>query len=144
MTQAYQDILAFVQHLAPTWGKWQHTNFARLIDAFLLRGNLALSDLARELPQPAQKLHGRLKRIDRFLDNSRLDEAALFVRWLKLAYRFGDDLPPANDCRPILPLLLDTVYFEPFALLVVTVPCGSRGLPCGAPLLVKREAWRPN
>ncbi len=129
MSAAYPNTLAFVQHLAPTWGKWQHTNFARLVDALLDRGNLAITDLVRAMPRPTQKLHGRHKRVDRFLDNPRLDEAALYLNWLRLAYRFGDDLPPASDGRQILPLLLDTVYFEPFALLVVTVPCGSRGLP---------------
>ena len=126
---AYPDVLSLVQHLAPTWVKRQHTNFAQLVCALIERGSLVLSELARTVPFSTQKLHGRLKRIDRFLDNPRLDETILFLRWLRLAYRFGDDLPPASDGRPILPLLLDTVYFEPFALLVFTVPCGSRGLP---------------
>ncbi len=129
MIVAYPDVLSLVQHLAPTWRKPQHTNFAQLVCALLERGSLVLSELARVMPASTQKLHGRLKRIDRFLDNPRLDEPVLFLRWLTLAYRLGDDLPPASDGRPILPLLLDTVYFEPFALLVITVPCGSRGLP---------------
>lgn len=125
----YADIRSFVQHLAPTWGKHQHETFAQLVRALIERGGFNLSNLARSMPRAAQPLHGRLKRLDRFLDNPRLDEAALFVRWLKLSYRFGDDVPRSNDERPILPLLLDTVYFEPFAMLVTTVPCGSRGLP---------------
>jgi hypothetical protein len=125
----YAPILAFVQQIAPTWCKTQHVNFAHLIVALLERENLALSDLARAWPDPDQPLHGRLKRLDRFLDNPRLDETALFVRWLKLAYHFGATLPQAPGERPLVPLLLDTVYFDPFALLVCTVPCGSRGLP---------------
>jgi hypothetical protein len=125
----YAAILAFVQHSAPTWRKTQHVNFARLVAALLERENLALSDLVRALPEPTQPLHGRLKRVGRFLDNPQLDETALFVRWLKLTYRFGADLPQAPDERPLVPLLLDTVYFPPFAMLVCTVPCGSRGLP---------------
>ena len=125
----YAQILGFVQHLAPTWRKTQHRNFAHLIGALIERERLTLADLARALPQPAQPLHGRLKRLERFLKNPRLDEAALFVRWLRLTYRFGTDPPGTVGGRPVLPLLLDTVYFEPFALLVVTVPCGSRGLP---------------
>ncbi|HLE04702.1 MAG TPA: hypothetical protein VI729_08875 [Anaerolineales bacterium] len=129
MAIEYPDIRAFVQHLAPTWGKHQHENFAQLVRALLQRASLNLSNLARAMPRSSQPLHGRVKRLDRFLDNPRIDEAALFVRWLDLSYRFGEDLPPASDGRPILPLLLDTVYFEPFAMLVTTVPCGSRGLP---------------
>lgn len=140
---AYADILTSVQHLAPTWRKTQHTNLALLIQALLARPSLYLSELARGLPSPEQPLHGRLKRLGRFLDNARLDEGALAVRFLKLAYRFGDDLPwpdlppepetqlatQADVQRPIVPLLLDTTYFEPFAMLVVSVPCGSRALP---------------
>jgi hypothetical protein len=125
----YPDLRAFVQSLTPTWGKHQHEILARVAAGLLSRGNLKLTEIARELPRPDQPLHGRLKRLDRFLDNPRLDEAALFVRWLKLSYRFGEDLPQSEGQRPILPMLLDTVYFEPFALLVSTVPCGSRGLP---------------
>ena len=129
MIVPYAAILAFVQHSAPTWRKTQHVNFARLVAALLERENLALSDLVRALPEPTQPLHGRLKRVGRFLDNPQLDETALFVRWLKLTYRFGADLPQAPNERPLVPLLLDTVYFPPFAMLVCTVPCGSRGLP---------------
>jgi hypothetical protein len=51
------------------------------------------------------------------------------VRWLKLAARFGDDLPPGPDGRPTIPLLFDTVNFPPYAMLVCTVPCGSCGRP---------------
>lgn len=129
MSVPYSDLLAFVQSLTPTWGKHQHEMLARLALGLIARGNLKLTEIARELPRPDQPLHGRLKRIDRFLDNPRLDEAALFLRWFKLSYRFGEELPQAQSERPILPMLLDTVYFEPFAMLVSTVPCGSRGLP---------------
>ncbi|MDI7277666.1 MAG: hypothetical protein QME94_16940, partial [Anaerolineae bacterium] len=129
MTTRYSEIRAFVQHLAPTWRKTQHENFARLIAALLERPSLVLSQLARAMPKPDQPLHGRLKRLDRFLDNPRLDEAALFIRWLLLTYRFGETPPQPEGQPPILPVLLDTVYFEPFAMLITTVPCGSRGLP---------------
>ncbi len=125
----YAAIRPFVQHLLPTWRKTQHENFAQLIAALLKRGTLNKSDLARTMPASGQPLHGRLKRLERFLHNPRLDEAALFVRWLRLAYRLGDDPPREETDRPLVPLLLDTVYFEPFALLVATIPCGSRGLP---------------
>ena len=129
MGASYNDVLHFVQHFAPTWRKTQHVNLAQLVDALLKRPTLCLSDLARALPSADQPLHGRLKRLMRFLDNPNLDECALFIRWLKLTYRFGDDLPNQTGGRPMLPLLLDTTYFDPFAVLLATVPCGSRGLP---------------
>jgi hypothetical protein len=61
--------------------------FSQLIGALLERENLALTDLARALLRPTQSLHGRLKRVGRFLDNPQLDETALLVRRLKLTYR---------------------------------------------------------
>lgn len=125
----YAASLSFVQSLAPGWRATQQRNLARLLCALLERPTLCLSELARALPGPTQPLHGRLKRLMRFLDNPRLREAELFQRWLKLSYRFGDDVPDQPAARPLLPLLVDTTYFEPFAALVAAVPCGSRALP---------------
>lgn len=68
-------------------------------------------------------LHGR------WLDHPHLDEWALSVRWLILRYRWVAQLPDQPQERPLLPILLDTVYVQPFAVLLATVPCGSRGLP---------------
>lgn len=129
MGVSYKDLLGFVQHSAPTWRKTQHVNMALLLDALLQRPALCLSEIARAYPCASQPLHGRLKRLGRFVGNRNLDEGVLFVRWLKLSYRFGDDPPNQEDGRTILPVLLDTTYFDPFAMLVATVPCGSRGLP---------------
>jgi len=125
----YADGLTFVQHLAPTWRKTQHVDFAQLVGAILERPELCLSEIVRDWPRPNQPLHGRLKRLLRFLDNPRLDELALCIRWLRLSYRFASDLPEDTPQRPVLPLLLDTTYFEPFAALIASVPCGSRALP---------------
>lgn len=129
MCPPYAEIRTFVQHLTPTWRKPQHENFARLVGAVLERPTLCLSDLARAWPAPAQPLHGRLKRLGRFLENPRLDELALASRWFKLSYRFGQAVPGAPTDRPLLPILLDTTYFEPFAALIAAVPCGGRALP---------------
>ena len=129
MSAAYADLVSYVQHLAPTWRKTQHEGFAQLLAALLERPTLCLSELARAFPHPAQPLHGRLKRLTRLLGNPRLDELALAARWLKLSYHFCADAPTLADGRPLLPVLVDTTYFEPFACLVASVPCGSRGLP---------------
>lgn len=122
----YAEIQTYVQHLAPTWRKTQHENFARLLTALFDRPSLCLSELARTFPRPDQPLHGLLKRVQRFLDNPRLDELVLVDRFLQLSYRFGSQL---EDAPLLLPILLDTTYFEPFAALIASVPCGSRGLP---------------
>lgn len=130
MSLPYAAILTFVQQFTPTWRKTQHQGFADLLAALWERPTLCLTELARAFPQPNQPLHGRLKRLTRWLDNPRLDELALAVRWLKLSYHFcAEALPTPADGRPLLPVLIDTTYFEPFALLLATVPCGSRGLP---------------
>ena len=125
----YAEIHTFVQHLAPTWRKTQQAGGAQLIAALLERPELCLSNLARALPAPTQSLHGRLKRLMRWLDNPRLDELALTQRWLPLSYRFGTDPPEQSTDQPLLPILLDTTYFHPAAALIAAVPCGSRGLP---------------
>ncbi|MGI5835147.1 MAG: hypothetical protein ACOX87_01480 [Chloroflexota bacterium] len=134
MMEQYPQALGFVQHLAPTWRKTQHRNLAQLLVAILDHPTLCLSQLACSMPKSDQPLHGRLKRLMRFLENPRLDEAALFVRWLKLSYRFGDDAPQLDDERPILPLLLDTTYFDPLppslpAFHVVVAACRWLLLP---------------
>lgn len=129
MATSYTDLLAFVQYLTPTWIKNQHVNLTLLLKALLERPTLCLSNLAREYPALDRPLHGRLKRLTRFLDNPRLDEGALFFLWLVLSYRFGSDPPFQTADHPFLPILLDTTYFDPFALLLASVPCGSRGLP---------------
>jgi hypothetical protein len=150
MAPAYPELRTYVQHLAPTWRKPQHENFARLLAALLERPTLCLSELARAWPEPDQPLHGRLKRLGRFLDNPRLDELALCARWLKLSYRLGANVPGQPAERPVHPILLDTTYFEPFAALIAAVPCGSRALPVAlttyhrtalAACFPPRESW---
>lgn len=131
MHLAYRDVLTVVQHLAPTWRKPQHEMMSHLVGALFERPVLCESEIARSLPlnSPQQSLHGRLKRLERFLSNPHLDEAALVRSWYLLSCRFGSELPCLSKGEALLPLLLDTTYFEPFAALVVSVPCGGRGLP---------------
>ena len=125
----YAEIRSYVQHLAPTWRATQHESFARLIGAVFERPTLCVSELARAWPTPSQPLHGRLKRLLRFLANPRLDELALSSRWLKLSYRFGEGVPDDDPRHPLLPILLDPTSFEPLAALIAAVPCGGRALP---------------
>jgi len=129
MHPAYAELLTYIQDLAPTWRKTQHVGFAHLLGALLERPILCETELARAWPEAAQPLHGRLKRLTRLLANPRLDELALAQRWLKLSYHLSADAPALPAGRPLLPVLVDTTYFEPFACLVASVPCGSRGLP---------------
>jgi hypothetical protein len=81
------------------------------------------------VPGAERPLHGRLKRLGRFLGNPRLDELAPAARFAKLAYRPGEEPPGQPGRMPLLPVLADTTYFHPFAALVASVPCGRRALP---------------
>jgi hypothetical protein len=137
--QAYPEILSFVQHLAPTWRVTQQRNLAQLVGALLERPSLCLCELARAYPRADRPLHGRLKRLQRFLDNPRLDELALALRWLILSYRFGTDPPDQPTAHPLLPILVDTTYFEPFAALIAAVACGGRALPIALTTYHRRQ-----
>lgn len=128
------DALSFVQSLAPSWHKSQQVILSEVIRALQERPTLCPTDIARSLPPgPHAKepcsLHSRFKRLDRFLSNDRLDEGGIFARCFYLTCRFGSDPPQSVEDPPILPLLLDTTYYEPFAALIASVPCGGRGLP---------------
>jgi hypothetical protein len=131
MSLIFADALTFVQNLAPTWVKPQQVVLAQLMCAMAERPSLCPTELARALPdgphaQGPQSLHGRHKRLDRFLSNPRLDEPAIFWRCYRLGVRYGSEVPQA---AMLLPILLDTTYFEPFAALVASIPCGGRALP---------------
>ena len=140
MSLPYASILTAVQHLTPTWRKPQQVGLADLVTALFDRPSLCLAELARSLPPADRPLHGRIKRLGRWLSNPRLDELALTQRWLKLSYHFASEPPVlSDDPRPLLPLLGDTTYFGPFAGLLATVPCGSRGLPVALTTYHRRE-----
>ncbi len=131
MTLTYADVLTFVQHLTPTWVKPQQSMLAQIVSALTERPSFCATEVARALPdgpraQGRQSLHGRLKRLNRFLSNPRLDEPEIFYRWYRLAVHFSTAVPTDPQ---LLPVLLDTTYFEPFAALIASVPCGGRALP---------------
>jgi hypothetical protein len=124
MMPPIEEVVTFVRHLAPTWRKELHQTCAEVLAAFWDRSCLCLSDLARALPAPQHSLHGRLKRLGRWLANPHLDELARRrpkggrVRWVRLTYEWVVRLPEQPRERPLLPILLDTVYFHPFAVLL--------------------------
>ncbi len=78
MMPPIEDVVTFVRHMAPTWRKEVHQTCADLMAAFWDRSCLGLSDLARALPAPEQPVHGRLKRMGRWLDNRHLDELSMW------------------------------------------------------------------
>lgn len=129
---AYSEMVRFVQQVAPTWRKPQQEMLAQVMSALVERPSLCETEIARGLPdgahsQAPQSLHGRLKRLERFLANPRLDEVAIFQRWSLLSCHFGETVMMGEHA--LLPVLLDTTYFASFAALVASVPCGGRGLP---------------
>src|SRR5438045_146383 len=102
----YPRVLTAIKSALPALAPTQAANLALLVSALLARRTCCLSALARAFPTPTARrvaapkhdlLH-RLKRLWRFLDNSRLDPLAVQtamlphtlaalapVRWLGLA-----------------------------------------------------------
>jgi hypothetical protein len=129
--QLYPQLFAFFKEIAPTWRKTQLVNFALLGQAIFQRRSLVLAELARAYPIPSQRKvanpkHGllhRVKRLWRFLRNTRLDQTALRLSFTRFSYSVC--LTPGS----LLPILVDLTYFQPFAVLSANVPRGGRALP---------------
>lgn len=85
MLLCYESVLAAIQSTLPAGVPTQLVNLALLVSAFLLKRSCNLSELARaypsaptrRTPQPKHDLHYRLRRLDRFLANPRLDPVAV-------------------------------------------------------------------
>ncbi len=81
----YSRLLAAINVAAPFLARTQAANLALLIAAILLRRTLCLTELARAIPTPGKRrveapkhdLLPRLKRLWRFVDNERVDPAAV-------------------------------------------------------------------
>jgi DDE family transposase len=139
MSLSYERILGAIQAVAPSLIPSQLLNLALLINAILLQRTLCLSALARTYPTPPQRrrpqpkhdlLH-RVKRLERFLNNERVDAQAwqlAFVpdivaklgtpRWLGIAVdwtMFDTILPCGQRVR--------------YQVLRLAVPCRGRALP---------------
>ncbi len=119
----YAPLRAFLADLVPTWRRTHLTNLALLVAALLTRRSLSVSELARAYPGGFTHAM-RKKRLWRFLENGRLDLAALRRRFTYLAL---------HACRvpegQRVPILIDTTYWEPYAVLVAAVPRAGRALP---------------
>lgn len=129
--EVYQMVLAFCNEIAITWRKTQRTNLALAVYAMLRRKSLTLSHLAQQLPVPEQtrvvdpkhSLWHRLKRLRRFLGNTRTDHAEVMRRCTHLGLVVSDE-PGLR-----LSLLIDLTYFNPYAFLVISVPKLGRAVP---------------
>jgi hypothetical protein len=118
----YPDIVRFIKSLAPLLRKTRLVNLALLASAIILRRSLCLSELARAYTSPEKHCY-RLKRLWRFLDNPKVDFSLIRQRLTILSYSI--ETSPGL----LLPLLMDTTYFEPYAVLSVSIPRGGRALP---------------
>ena len=135
----YAEVYAAVQRVLPTLRATQAANLALLVSALLARRTLNLSDLARAYPTPAVRrcarpkhdlLH-RLKRLWRFVGNTRLDALALQTAFIPHVV--------AALSRPrLLGLAVDWTMFDTvlpsgvrarYQVLRVAVPRGGRALP---------------
>jgi len=123
----YSNILDTIKPLVPTWNRPQVRNLARLVAAIHARHSLVISELAREYPSEAGEgphdLRYRVKRIWRFLNNKLLDTSRLMDSLYRLS------LSVCTVPGDLLPVLFDTTFLEPFALLTASIPAGGRGLP---------------
>lgn len=129
--QLYAQLRSFFKELAPTWRKTQVVNLSLLASAIFSHKCLTVAALARsfpigptrKVPMPKHGLFHRLKRLRRFLDNSKLDLEAIFVRLTRLS---------CSVCRSpgmLLPVLLDPTYFGDYTTVVASVPRAGRALP---------------
>src|SRR4051794_5082167 len=84
MLLCYESVLTAIQIGLPGAVPTQVVNLALLVSALLCKRSCNLSELARAYPpplerrvaQPKHDLHYRLRRLDRFLSNPRLDPVA--------------------------------------------------------------------
>lgn len=134
---SYQQFFSFVSSIVPSWRKSQHKAFALVVRAMVLRPCGTLSGLARALPATT-KLQYRLKRLERFVSNPRLD---LLAGWAGLA-QWASALRPTGW----LPLLLDDTGLRDRAtILTAAIPYQRRALPVAAvafsPALIRRSLW---
>ncbi len=123
----YNNILSAIKPLVPTWNRPQVRNLALLAHAIYARHSLVITELAREYPSEAGEgphdLRYRVKRIWRFLNNALLDTSRLMDSLYRLS------LSVCTVPGDLLPVLFDTTFLEPFALLTASIPAGGRGLP---------------
>ncbi|HEY8601842.1 MAG TPA: hypothetical protein VIL85_25675 [Thermomicrobiales bacterium] len=135
----YAELRAAVQRVLPTLRATQAAGLALLVSALLARRALNLSDSARAYATPAVRrvarpkhdlLH-RLKRLWRFLDNTRLDALALQVAFLPhtlAALGRTRRLGLAVDC-PLFDTRLPDGTRRRYQGLRVAVPRCGRALP---------------
>jgi hypothetical protein len=131
----YSMIVAFCNEIAAEWHKYQRVNLMLTMYALFVRRSLILSHLAQHLPLPAeprvQRVHHvlwhKLKRLRRFLSNSRLTQGLeeVYQRLTYLALAVSD--APGR----LVPILVDLTYMHPYAFLVASVSKGGRALPVG-------------
>jgi hypothetical protein len=119
----YPDIVRFIKFLAPLLRKTQLVNLALLALAIILRRSLCLSELARAYTILEKHCY-RLKRLWRFLDNLKVDFISLIRQRLTIS-SYSIETSPGL----FLLLLMDTTYFEPYAVLSISIPRGDRALP---------------
>lgn len=113
--------------MVPTWTLPQVRNLALLVSAIYARHSLVITELAREYPsedgEGPHDLRYRVKRVWRFINNPLLRTDRLMDSLYRLA------VPLCTVPGDLLPILLDTTFFEPFALLTASLVVGGRGLP---------------
>ena len=135
----YRRVLAAIQAAAPTLAPTQAVNLALLASAVLARRTLCLSALAREyptadrrrVPTPKHDLLHRLKRLERFLNNPRIDPVAVQAAFIPAAVRcLGSPrwLGLAIDWT-MFDVTLPTGQRRRYQVLCIAIPRRGRALP---------------
>jgi hypothetical protein len=139
MVLCYESVRAAIQTVLPHGVPTQLINLALLTRAFLLKRSCTLSELARayprastrRTPQPKHDLHYRLRRLDRFLSNPRLDPVTVQCAFIP-AIRARLGYPPQ------IGLAVDWTMWDSrdlhgqklrYQLLRVAIPRRGRALP---------------
>jgi len=112
-------ILRFVCDLVKDWDERRAACFARLVVGLMHAKRLGVAAIGRELPSQTTDKH-RIKAVDRFLGNKKVELSPLWVSLLGFAARPGQ----------LLPVLVDwTDLDEEHEVLVAAVCFGGRSLP---------------
>jgi DDE family transposase len=115
----------YVNHLRLPWSKPQRENLVFLGGAFVERRSLPVRRLARAVAGPGEEHRYVDKRLRRFLGNARLGneelDAALACHLRFLLPRFG--------AAPFIPVMVDWMFIDGWAVLWAQIPYAGRALP---------------
>jgi hypothetical protein len=113
-------VVRFVTDLVKSWHKKRRLCFARLVWALMDGGRLGVAALGRRIPTATTVKH-RIKSVDRFLGNEKVDLPALWAELMVLACRSSGRLYVLLDWSDL--------HHDDLEVLQAAVSYGGRSLP---------------